>query len=189
MGIARKVGLTVLAAAASVALVPGVAAADPAEHQIRYTLTQAEGATFDLYYLASQPPSKQAYDADAYKYLKHESIDLAPGQTWTFDTTLSDPTWAIFTVSSTTHGGRPAPMATCEISVDGQSAVHNSADYNPRCDLKNWVGGAAPAAQQNTPAAATPADATPTAATPGDATAADAVPAAADAAAVGDAPA
>ena len=40
MGIARKVGLTVLAAAASVALVPGVAAADPAEHQIRYTLTQ-----------------------------------------------------------------------------------------------------------------------------------------------------
>ena len=48
MGIARKVGLTVLAAAASVALVPGVAAADPAEHQIRYTLTQAEGATFDL---------------------------------------------------------------------------------------------------------------------------------------------
>mgnify|MGYP002151431953 CR=1 FL=1 len=60
---------------------------------------------------------------------------LAPGQTWTFDTTLSDPTWAIFTVSSTTHGGRPAPMATCEISVDGQS------DGPPGClaDLANTL--------------------------------------------------
>ena len=62
MGIARKVGLTVLAAAASVALVPGVAAADPAEHQIRYMLTQAEGATFDLYYLA---PADAEAPADA----------------------------------------------------------------------------------------------------------------------------
>ena len=62
-------------------------------------------ADFDLYYLTAQPPSKAAYDADAYSFLKSDKVNLAPGVPWVFETTLADPQWAILTVSSTTHGG------------------------------------------------------------------------------------
>jgi hypothetical protein len=129
-----------LVASAGVAGSQATSVADPAAgHQVRYTLTTAAGADFDLYYLAAQPPSKAAYDSDSYTYLKKESVSLAPGQPWTFDATLADPNWAIFTVSSTTHGGREAPNPHCEISVDGQVAVQQDAPYNLQCRMPNSV--------------------------------------------------
>ncbi len=125
---------------ASVGLVAGqaTAGADPAAHQVRYTLTSAGDAEFDLYYLTTQPPSKAAYDADSYAFLKKEQVNLAAGVPWVFETTLADPQWAILTVSSTTHGGRAAPNPHCDITVDGQIAVQQDAPYNLQCQLGQW---------------------------------------------------
>jgi len=88
-----------------------MANAEPAAHQVRYTLTAAGGADFDLFYLTTQPPNKAAYNANPYAFVKKEPVTLAPGVPWVFETTLADPQWAIFTVSSTTHGGQAAPQS------------------------------------------------------------------------------
>lgn len=127
-----------MVAAAAVALTPGAADAQPAGPNVRYTLVSAGPADFDLFYLVNQPPSKEAYNADAYSYLKRDHVTLAPGTPWTFETTLADPQWAILTVSSTTHGGQAAPNPHCEIAVDGQVAVQQDAPYNVLCQLSRW---------------------------------------------------
>src|SRR5829696_9477266 len=133
-----RVGAALAVAAAGIAMSHGTSSAEPAGHQVRYTLTAAGGADFDLFYLTTQPPNKQAYNADAYAFVKREKINLAPGVPWVFETTLADPQWAILTVSSTTHGGQAAPNPHCEIAVDGQLAVQQDAPYNLQCQLSQW---------------------------------------------------
>jgi hypothetical protein len=136
--IGASLGVAALVAAAGLAS-QATATADPAAgHQVRYTLLSQGDADFDLYYLVNQPPNKEAYNADSYSYLKKESISLAGGVPWTFDTTLADPQWAILTVSSTTHGGRAAPNPHCDITVDGQIATQQDAPYNLQCQLGQW---------------------------------------------------
>ena len=133
-----RVGAALAVAAASIAVGHTTANAEPAAHQVRYTLTSAGGADFDLFYLTSQPPSKEAYNADAYAFVKRETVNVAAGVPWVFETSLGDPQWAILTVSSTTHGGQAAPNPHCEIAVDGQVAVQNDHPYSPRCQLGQW---------------------------------------------------
>ncbi|MCB0942884.1 MAG: hypothetical protein KDB72_21895 [Mycobacterium sp.] len=137
-----RVAAALMLASAGVAVTGATAGADPAApagaHQVRYTLSSGGTANFDLYYLVAQPPSKAAYDADAYSYLKKESVTVGPDQPWVFETSLADPNWAILTVSSTTHGGQAAPNPHCEIAVDGQVAVQQDAPYNLQCQLKQW---------------------------------------------------
>jgi hypothetical protein len=124
-----------MVAAALIGVGRATANAEPAAHQVRYTLTSAGAADFDLYYLTAQPPSKAAYDADAYAFVKKEQGTLAPGVPWVFETTLADPQWAILTVSSTTHGGQAAPNPHCDIGVDGQVVAQQDAAYNLQCKL------------------------------------------------------
>ncbi|MDH6193646.1 hypothetical protein M2272_000267 [Mycobacterium frederiksbergense] len=137
--VTTKVGVAFVAAAVSAAVLgPATANAEPAGHQVRYTLTSGAPYEFDLYYLSAQPPSKAAYDKDPYTYLQKATVNVGPDAPWVFDTNLADPQWAIFTVASTTHGGREAPNARCEIAVDGQVAVQNDHPYSPRCQLGQW---------------------------------------------------
>jgi hypothetical protein len=133
-----RVGAALAVAAAGIALSHGTSSAEPAGHQVRYTLTAAGAADFDLFYLTTQPPNKEAYNADAYAFVKREKVNLAPGVPWVFETTLADPQWAILTASSTTHGGQAAPNAHCEIAVDGQVVVQQDAPYNLQCKLSQW---------------------------------------------------
>jgi hypothetical protein len=134
----RRVGAAFLLAAAAVAVTNATAVAEPAGHQVTYTLTSGGDADFQLFYLTSQPPNKAAYNADAYSFVKQEPIHLAAGQPWTFTTTLADPQWAILTVSSTTHGGQAAPNPHCDIAIDGQVAVSQDGPYNLQCQLGQW---------------------------------------------------
>jgi hypothetical protein len=136
--VGAAVGVAALVASTAVVAGQATAGADPADHQVRYTLTSAGDAEFDLYYLTTQPPSKAAYNADSYAFLKKEQVTLAAGVPWVFETTLADPQWAILTVSSTTHGGRAAPNPHCDITVDGQVAVQQDAPYNLQCQLGQW---------------------------------------------------
>ena len=125
-------------AAAGIAAGHAVSSADPAQHQVTYTLTAAGPSDFTVTYLTAQPASKAAYNADSYAYMKREMINVGPGAPWTFTTTMADPQWAFLQVSSTTRGGQAAPEAHCEVAVDGQ--VVNSADapYSPQCFLSRW---------------------------------------------------
>jgi hypothetical protein len=138
MRTATRVGAALVVAAAGFAVSHGSATAEPAGHQVRYTLTTGGPADFDLFYLTSQPPSKDAYNKDAYSFVKKETVNVGPDAPWVFETTLADPQWAIFTVSSTTHGGQAAPNPHCEIAVDGQVVVQQDGPYNLQCKLGQW---------------------------------------------------
>jgi hypothetical protein len=133
-----RVGAALAVAAAAIAVSHGAASAEPAGHLVRYTLTTGGAADFDLFYLVNQPPNKQAYNADAYSFVKKETVNVGPGAPWVFETTLADPQWAIFTVSSTTHGGQAAPNPHCEIAIDGQVVVQQDAPYNLQCQGSQW---------------------------------------------------
>lgn len=113
-------------------------AAPAAAGNVRYTLTTAGPYEFQLTYLATQPPSKAAYNADAYAYLKRDTVTVTPDAPWVFDANLADPQWAYFAVSSTAKGGQAAPNAHCEIAVDGTTATQNDHPYSPRCQLSQW---------------------------------------------------
>lgn len=156
--VTAAVGAGLLTTAVSVALGGAVAGADPAEptapaeppvstapdapaataDNVHYSVSVDSPGEVELFYLTSQPPSKAAYNADPYAFMKKESVSLVPGAPWVFDTNLADPQWAILTVSSTTHGGQAAPNPRCDIVVDGQPPVSQSAPYNPRCQLSQW---------------------------------------------------
>ncbi len=141
--VAAVFGAALGTAAASMVLGGAVAVADPAEPpapagNVHYSVSVDSPGQVELFYLTSQPPSKEAYNADPYAFMKKESVSLAPGAPWVFSTDLADPQWAILTVSSTTRGGQAAPNPRCEIGVDGQAPVSQSAPYNPRCQLSNW---------------------------------------------------
>lgn len=125
-------------AAAGLTISQPTAAADPAGHKVRYTLSVGGPASFDLLYLVNQPPNKAAYNADAYSFVKRQTVNVGPDAPWVFETTLADPQWAIFTVSSTTHGGQAAPNAHCDIAIDGQVATQQDAPYNVQCQLGQW---------------------------------------------------
>ncbi|MGP4053214.1 hypothetical protein ACTWP6_00055 [Mycobacterium sp. 4D054] len=134
--VGAAVGAAALVAAAGM-ISPAMASAQEG-HQVRYTLTSAGAYEFDLFYLTSQPPSMEAFNADAYAFAKREKVNLAPGQPWVFETTMEDPNWAILQVSSTTRGGQAAPNAHCDIAVDGQVLTQHDDPYNVRCQLGQW---------------------------------------------------
>lgn len=134
----RRIGAAAMVASAAFAFTHGTSAAEPAEHQVRYTLTSAGAYDFDLFYLTAEPASMEAFNADAYAYAKREKVSLAPGVPWVFETTMSDPQWAILQVSSTTRGGVGAPNAHCDIAVDGAVVVQHDDPYNVRCQLSKW---------------------------------------------------
>lgn len=116
----------------------GQATAHADDPQVRYTLTSAGPADFDLYYVATQPPSKEAYNSDPYAYLKRETVFVAPDAPWSFVAPFADPQWALLTVSSTTHGGQAAPNPHCEIAINDQIAVQQDGPYNLQCQLSQW---------------------------------------------------
>ena len=138
--VTRKLGTAVLVVAASVALTPAVVHAEPdsAGQKVTYTLTTAGPYEFQLTYLVNQPADKAAYNADAYAYLKKDTVTVAPDAPWVFETSLADPQWAYFAVSSTAKGGQAPPNAHCEILVGGQVAVVQDHPYSPRCQLSQW---------------------------------------------------
>jgi hypothetical protein len=137
--IAAGFAVAALVASAGVGASQATSGADPAAgHQVRYTLTTANASDFQVLYLINQPPNKQAYNTDAYSFVKRETVNVGPDAPWVFETTLADPQWAIFQVSSVTHGGRPDPDAHCEITVDGQMAVQQNDPHSPVCQLGQW---------------------------------------------------
>jgi hypothetical protein len=128
-----------MVAAAGCAVSQATSAAQPdGGHQVRYTLAVAGPSTFTVSYLTAQPPSEQAYNADAYAFMKRETINVVPGAPWVFETSLEDPQWAFLQVAGTAHGGQAAPNAHCEIAADGQVIIAQDNPYSPQCFGSQW---------------------------------------------------
>lgn len=123
---------------ASFAVSQATANAEPAEHQVRYTLSTTGTADFEVNYLTSQPPSREAYDADPYAYLKRERIVVSPDAPFVFETTMADPQWAIITASTAVHAMQASPNPHCEITIGDQVAVQNDGPYTVQCQLGQW---------------------------------------------------
>ena len=133
-----RVGAIFVVAAAGIAVSQATAIAEPTGQKVTYTLISAGAADYDLNYLTAQPPSKEAYNADAYAFLKSEQVNLAPGVPWVFETTLEDPQWAIITASTGVHAMQGSPNPHCEIAIDGQVAVQHDGPYTVQCQLSQW---------------------------------------------------
>src|SRR5690349_9837104 len=129
-----RVGAALMLATASLAIGSGTASAEPTGHQVKYILTSDTGASFQVNYLTAQPPSKDAYNADAYAFLKKEEVPTP----WEFTTTLDDPQWATIDASIGFHRANAQPNPHCEIQVDGQTVVTGDGPYTARCQLSNW---------------------------------------------------
>jgi hypothetical protein len=69
-------------------------------HIVTYTVVAQSELNAQIYYLATEPPSQADFDADASKYLTNVKTPLQPGVSWSFQTTLDDPTrWALVSAS------------------------------------------------------------------------------------------
>ena len=130
-----RVGAALMLAAASFGVGSTTANAEPTGHQVKYVLTSGTGATFQVNYLTAQPPSKDAYNADPYAFLKKEDI----GTPWEFTTTLEDPQWATIDASVGFHRANAEPGAHCEIWVDDQMVVQGDGPYTARCQIAIWA--------------------------------------------------
>jgi hypothetical protein len=131
-----SVGAALTVAAAGVAATHATSTADPGAHQVKYTVTATSGLTAQIYYIATEPPSKSAFDADSSPYLTNVRVDVNPDGPWVFETTLNDPNqWAIVTASG---GLRVNPEFHCEIAVDGQVVVSQQGGSGVQCALRPW---------------------------------------------------
>ncbi|MGE2713681.1 hypothetical protein ACQI4L_06475 [Mycolicibacterium litorale] len=131
---------------ASVAMVAGLAAGtatanaeppvEPGSHTVTYTVVAQSELNAQLYFLATEPPSRADFDADSSRYLTNVKTLLRPGVPWTFQTTLSDPAqWALVSASGAL---RVPPNFHCEIAVDGVVVVQSDGGSGTQCALRPW---------------------------------------------------
>lgn len=110
------------------------AAADPAPHTVRYTITTTSELMANIYHLSAQPPSQA--EAYAPQYMPASRVLVGPGAPWTFETTLADPNqWAFVSASG---GLRVNPEFRCEIAVDGQVVMSQQGGSGVQCTLRPW---------------------------------------------------
>jgi hypothetical protein len=131
----KRLGLAFSVALALVAATHATAAADG--HQVRYTITAGQEATLSLNYLAKDPASKAALDANPSAYLRNERISVGPDAPWVFETTLNDTSWAyVMAGGAARYNGTPNPH--CEIAIDGNVVTQQDGETAATCTLKPW---------------------------------------------------
>jgi hypothetical protein len=131
--------VAILAAAMGLAVTPATSHADPAGHQVTYTVTSPNNLTATVNYVSSDPPSQAAYNADPSKFSTSVQAPLGGGTPVTYTAILANPNqYASITASGMLHwpdsGNGPAQFH-CEIAVDGQVVVHQDATTTVTCRL------------------------------------------------------
>ncbi|QUR69685.1 hypothetical protein [Mycobacterium spongiae] len=115
---------------------PATSHADPAGHQVTYTVTTTSDLTANIRYMHADPPSQAAFDAESSKYLTTVHTPIIGGQPLVYTATLADPNqWAIVTASG---GLRVNPEFHCEIAVDGQVVVSENGGSGVKCSTRPW---------------------------------------------------
>jgi hypothetical protein len=140
------VAVATLAAAAGVAGVvikPATATADPAGHQVTYTITATGNLTGNVRYINSDPPSQSAFDANSSQFLNTVQTPFTAGQPLVYTTTLANPNqWAFVAASGGCHwpdcSSGATPELHCEIAVDGQVVMTQNATTGVTCSTRPW---------------------------------------------------
>jgi hypothetical protein len=134
---ATRFGAVLAIAVAGVMSTPAVSHAEPGPHQVRYTVTTGQEMSVNLNYLAAEPGSQSAYNANPGAYMRNESAVVSPGAPWVFDTTLNDTSWAYVMAGGAAHyNGTPNPH--CEIAIDGNVVTQQDGVIAATCALKQW---------------------------------------------------
>ncbi len=134
---ASAISAVVLAAGAGAVLTPATSYADPAGHQVTYTVTSPNNLTATVNYVNADPPSQAAYNADPSKFMTNVQAPLSAGQPVIYTATLANPNqWANISASGMLHwpdsGNGPASFH-CEIAVDGQVVAQQDATTTVTC--------------------------------------------------------
>ncbi|MBV9514402.1 MAG: hypothetical protein JO280_10240 [Mycobacteriaceae bacterium] len=132
-----RFGAALTIAAVGLTSTHAISRADPAAHQVRYTVTTQIEATINLNYLAAEPANRAALDANSSAYLRNVNVSVSPGAPWVFDTTLNDTSWAyVMAGGAARYSGSPNPH--CEIAIDGQVVTQQDGESVATCALKTW---------------------------------------------------
>ncbi|OBF80802.1 hypothetical protein A5791_00430 [Mycobacterium sp. 852002-51163_SCH5372311] len=126
---------------AGVAFPPGAAHADG--HQVTYTITSTGNLTGNVRYMNSDPPSQAAFNANSAQFMNTVQTAFAPDQPLVYTVTLANPSqWAYVAASGGCHwpdcGSGATPELHCEIAVDGQVVVTQSATTGVTCSTRPW---------------------------------------------------
>jgi hypothetical protein len=135
--------LATLATAAGVAFTPATSHADPAGHQVTYTITATGNLTGNVRYMNSDPPSQAAFDANSSQFMSIVPTAFTAGQPLVYTTTLANPNqWAFVNASGGCHwpdcDSSNVPQIQCQIAVDGQVVVTQSATTGVTCSTRRW---------------------------------------------------
>jgi hypothetical protein len=132
----------VVVGAAGVILESATAHADPAGHQVTYTITTTGDLTGQVRYMNSDPPSQAVFNANSSQYMNTVQTAFSAGQPLVYTTTLANPNqWAFVNASGGCHWpncGSGAPELHCEIAVDGQVVVTQNATTGVTCSTRPW---------------------------------------------------
>lgn len=119
-----------------VAVTQATATAEPAGHQVTYTVTTTSDLMANIQYIQSDPPSQSAFNANSSQYLQTLHTPITGGQPLVYTATLADPgQWALITASG---GLRINPEFHCEISVDGEVVVSQQGGSGVTCSTRPW---------------------------------------------------
>jgi hypothetical protein len=142
-GLAAATFATAIAAAFATDIAPATSSADPAGHQVTYTVTATGNLTGQVRYMNSDPPSQAAFDANSSQYMNTLQTAFTAGQPLVYTTTLANPNqWAFVNASGGCHwpdcGSGATPELHCEIAVDGKVVVTQNATTGVTCSTRQW---------------------------------------------------
>jgi hypothetical protein len=128
---------------AGVLVQPAASHADPAGHQVTYTITATGNLTGNVRYMNSDPPSQAAFNANSSQYMNTVQTPFTPGQPLVYTATLANPNqWAYVAASGGCHwpdcGSGAIAELHCEIAVDGQVVVTQNATTGVTCSTRPW---------------------------------------------------
>ncbi|HEU0191176.1 MAG TPA: hypothetical protein VFR17_07890 [Mycobacterium sp.] len=131
-----RVQAALMLAFGMVAVTQATATAEPAGHQVTYTVTTTSDLMANIQYIQSDPPSQSAFNANSSQYLQTLHTPITGGQPLVYTATLADPgQWALITASG---GLRINPEFHCEISVDGEVVVSQQGGSGVTCSTRPW---------------------------------------------------
>jgi hypothetical protein len=110
---------------------------------VTYTITATGNLTGNVRYMNSDPPSQAAFDANSSQFMTTVPTAFAAGQPLVYNATLANPNqWAFVNASGGCHwpncDSSNIPQIQCQIAVDGQVVVTQSATTGVTCSTRPW---------------------------------------------------
>ena len=139
--VASEVSTAAFAAGLVLGALPAIAHADG--HQVTYTITATGNLTGQVRYMNSDPPNQAAFNNNSSQFMTTTQAAFSAGQPLVYNATLTNPNqWAYINASGGCHwpdcGSGATPEIQCQIAVDGQVVVTQSATTGVTCSTRPW---------------------------------------------------